>query len=151
MKKFEFRLQAALDHAQRLEEEASLALAALESKRQSAQQQLSELLELSARLAEELKEAQTGALEMVEVQARRGHLEHAWNLIAEQRQLLQELETAITQQRELLVGLMQKRQVLSRLRETHALQHHRERMALELLAQDEASTMKYSRRQLGTK
>lgn len=151
MRKFVFRLQAALDHAQRLEEEAALELAALESKQQAARQELSELLKLCERMSEELKEAQTGSLKMAEVQARRRHLDHSWALVAEQRQLLMELETTISQQRERLVSLLQKRQVLARLRETHALEHHRAVMALELVAQDEVSTIKYSRRQLGAK
>jgi len=149
MRKFHFRLQPALDQAQRLEDDASLKLAALESERIRENERLAELLSLCERLSHQLKTAQSGEVELNEVRSRRIHLEHAWNRAAEIKQSIGELDQKIAENRERLVKLMQKRQLLDRLKDTHASQHRQEMMSLELMAQDEVATMRYARRQLG--
>ncbi len=145
MRKFQFRLQAALDQALRLEEQAALALAELTAQQLREAQTLENLLALSAQLARDLNAQQTGEVDLAEVQAQRHYLEHTWTRLAEQRQLLDDLEQRTALQREHLVQLMQKREVLARLKETQARQHEQEAQAAESQGLDEIGTLSYAR------
>jgi hypothetical protein len=149
MRRFEFRLQVALDHAQRLEDSASLKLAELQTERERQERRLEGLLNLCARMTEELAAAQTGELEMGEVRSRRLHLDDAWTQVAEQRLGIVDLDAAIVVQRETAVELMQKRQVLERVKDTHSAQHVADGRALERLALDESATTRYARGAVG--
>ncbi len=149
MRRFRFSLQTALDQALRLEEEASLTLAAAQAE-QARQERVIAALEEQADAAARALTAlqQSGELDLPRVTAQRLHLEDTWSQLAEQRLALAELIRKVEECRAHVVECMKKREVLERLKELHAETHRREALAEEGRMLDEVASARYSRREV---
>lgn len=145
MAAFRFRLQAALDRAVHLEDQASLALSELLADQERQQRELETQLAQAERASRHLSAQQLGVLDLPAVHSRRLHLEQTWARVAEQRLQLEDTKARLVAQQELLLRLRQEREKLERLREEQFTAHLQEALAQEGRELEELSRLVFSR------
>ena len=117
MKKFQFKLQAVLNHTECEEEQRKLELAQLHFKKQQAELELERLVLARMRSREKLTAQQSGTLDMEEINSLREHIEQLSAQVEQQRQQVEALEVEVAAKTEEVLQAMKKRQMLEKLRE----------------------------------
>jgi flagellar FliJ protein len=148
MPTFTFRLQTVLEHKQRLEEMAQLEHARAQAAQASEERSLGQLHDAEARGFSELERQRfQGRLDIESLQFGMSYLDVLKVQITRQAQIVERVGKATEAKRELLVGAMQERKALERLREKQLKDFTLEQTRRELVEQDEMAVMRHSRTQ----
>ncbi|NIM06543.1 MAG: flagellar export protein FliJ [Armatimonadetes bacterium] len=124
MRKFRFRLQTVLRHAERQEQRLKLELARLQEKRDEERARMDLLIEIRARTRGELLSRPGSTVDLDKIEALRRHLEDLSEKIDEQRALLARMEGEVADKTLEVIEAMKKRQMLEKLREREQREHH---------------------------
>lgn len=145
-----FRLQALLEHKQRLEEQQMLVLAERDGERRRACDVLETLREAEAAHLQHLdtlaSRRDVDACEQRDAVAYLARLEASITL---QREVIAEAEGRVQEARDGLVEILKEKSALDRLREQHVLDEVREEGRREARVVDEITSARYARRLQG--
>lgn len=141
-----FRLQALLDQKRRLEEQAMLALGALEGELRRAMEALQFLHEAQESQLRHLSDlAHADRFDPAISEAATAYLERIERSIVAQGEVIAETEVRVAESREVLMEVLKEKRALERLREQHLEQIAREEGRREARETDDISTARYTR------
>ena len=142
-----FRLQAVLDQKRRLEEQAMLALGALEGELRRAIEALQFLRVAQETQLQHLDDlARADRFDPAISADATAYLERIERSIVAQGDVITETEVRVAESRDALVEVLKEKRALERLREQHLEQVAREQGRREAREADEISTARYTRR-----
>ena len=146
MPRFTFRLQTVLEHKQRLEELAQMEHARAQAAQSVEERSLAQLHDAEARGFAELERQRfDGRLDIESLQLGMTYLDALKVQITRQAQVVARVRKATEAKREALVGAMQERKALERLREKQLKDFLLAQSRRELAEQDEMVVMRHSR------
>jgi len=145
MKKFSFRLQTVLDHAQREEDRLKQELSRLQMRLQEAMEKLSQLRQRRLETRADYLKKTKGPVNIDEIKTLKGNLEMLDKVIQQQLKEVADIEDAIAKKIPEVVKGMQKRQILDQLKERKQLEHKKESERLEINLIDDTTTPRHAR------
>ena len=146
MPRFKFRLQTVLEHKQRLEELAQLDHAQAQAAQVREERSLGQLHEAEDRGFGELERQRfDGPLDIESLRFGMTYLDILKSQITRQEQVVDRVRGATETKREQLVGAMQDRKALDRLREKQQQHFNKEAARREAVEQDEMVVMRHPR------
>ncbi len=149
MKRFQFRLQAALDLRRRREETLQGELAQSRVRERHEAERLERLHAAFDHAAHEAALARQGHFHPEETQAAVRYLESLEEMIATQKDLLRLVQDETRRKRAEVITATQERKALDNLREQHLRDYHRQELREEQNFLDEIATLRAARLEPG--
>jgi len=144
MRKFQFRLQTVLRHAEKDEQRLQLELAWLKIQKQEKQSQLEALMEARETTRKEFISRSKGAVDLDRIMVLRQHLESLDEQIAVKQEELAQIETKVTEKTSEVIEAMKKRRILEKLREREKDAHTLALNRLEIKMLDDTTMPRYT-------
>jgi len=144
MRKFQFRLQTVLRHAEKDEQRLQLELAWLKIQKQEKQSQLEALMEARETTRKEFISRSKGAVDLDRIMVLRQHLESLDEQIAVKQEELALAATRVEEKTSEVIEAMKKRRILEKLREREKDAHTLALNRLEIKMLDDTTMPRYT-------